>query len=72
MRSAAYLAVAVLLLLVQSNLFRVLGPLSHMLGDRFMYAVSASYLGAVAPGTGDNAGGLLVQAAVGWRFWPGR
>jgi hypothetical protein len=38
----------------------------------FMYAVSAAYLGAVAPGTGDNAGGLLVEIAGGWRFWPGR
>ena len=43
-----------------------------MLGDRLMYAVSASYLGAVAPGTGDNAGGLVLEVAVGWRFWPGR
>jgi hypothetical protein len=43
-----------------------------LVGDRLMYAVSASYLGAVAPGTGDNAGGLLLQASIGWRFWPGR
>ena len=43
-----------------------------MLGDRLMYAVSASYLGAVALGTGDNAGGLMLEISVGWRFWPGR
>jgi hypothetical protein len=43
-----------------------------LLGNRLMYAVSASYLGAVAPGIGDNAGGVMLQASVGWRFWPGR
>lgn len=43
-----------------------------MLGDRLIYAVSASYLGAVAPGAGDNAGGLMLEMSLGWRFWPGR
>jgi hypothetical protein len=42
-----------------------------MVGERFMYAVSAAYLGAVAPGTGDNAGGVMFEIAGGWRFWPG-
>jgi len=44
MRSAAYLGVAVLLILIQSNLFRVLGPLSHLLGDRFMHGITPSLL----------------------------
>lgn len=39
------------------------------LGERFMYMVDASYLGAVAPGVGDNAGGLAIEIGVGWRFW---
>lgn len=43
-----------------------------MIGDGLMYAVSASYLGAVAPGSGDNAGGLVLDVTVGWRFWRGR
>jgi hypothetical protein len=43
-----------------------------MVGDGCMYAVSASYLAAVAPGIGDNAGGLMLDVSVGWRFWPGR
>lgn len=38
------------------------------LGPRLLYQVGASYLGAVAPGVGDNAGGLLLQASLGWRF----
>lgn len=42
------------------------------IGDGLMYAVSASYLGAVAPGIGDNAGGLELELSIGWRFWPGR
>jgi rod shape-determining protein MreD len=44
MRSAAYLGVAVLLLLVQSNLFRVLGPLGHLIGDRFTHGATPSLL----------------------------
>ena len=37
-------------------------------GTRLLYQVGASYLGAVAPGIGDNAGGLVLQASLGWRF----
>lgn len=37
------------------------------LGKRFTYQLSGAYLAAVAPGVGDNAGGLVVQAALGWR-----
>lgn len=38
------------------------------LGAHLVYNVSASLLGAVAPGPGDNAGGAVLQAALGWRF----
>jgi hypothetical protein len=38
------------------------------LGAHAIYSVSVSYLGAVAPGVGDNAGGLSVWGAIGWRF----
>lgn len=42
MRTTAYLGVAVLLLLVQSNLFRILGPLGDLLGPRFVHGVTPS------------------------------
>ena len=41
-----------------------LGVLGH-LGDGFVYRVSATYLGAVVPGTGDDLGGLVLQLGVG-------
>jgi rod shape-determining protein MreD len=44
MRSAAYLGVAILLLLIQSNLFRVLGPLTSLLGERLMHGATPSLL----------------------------
>lgn len=42
MRSTAYLGVAVLLILVQSNLFRVLGPLGAWIGPRFVHGATPS------------------------------
>jgi rod shape-determining protein MreD len=44
MRSAAYLATAVLLLLVQSNFYRVLGPLGELVGDRLVHGATPSLL----------------------------
>ena len=44
MRSAAYLGVAVLLLLIQSNLFRVLGPLGHVVGEHWLNGATPSLL----------------------------
>jgi hypothetical protein len=38
------------------------------LGSRIVYTIDASYLAAVAPGTGDNAGGLVLEASIGWRI----
>jgi rod shape-determining protein MreD len=62
-RSAAYLGVAVLLLLIQSNLFRLLGPLSHVLGDRITHGATPSlllpmvvYLGVYEPSMAKGAG----------------
>nr|PZN17609.1 MAG: hypothetical protein DIU78_24215 [Pseudomonadota bacterium] len=40
MRSAAYLLVAVLLLLVQSNLYRVLAPLGSLVGEGLLHGVT--------------------------------
>jgi len=40
MRSAAYVAVAVLLLLLQANLYRFLGPLGALLGWRWIHGVT--------------------------------
>jgi rod shape-determining protein MreD len=42
MRGAAYVAVAVLLLLVQANLYRVLGPVGSLLGWRWVHGATPS------------------------------
>jgi rod shape-determining protein MreD len=44
MRSAAYFGVAILLLLVQANLFRVLGPAAQLFGERFLNGATPSLL----------------------------
>jgi hypothetical protein len=41
------------------------------IGKWLIYAVTASYVGAVAPGIGDNSGGLVVGASMGWRWGDG-
>jgi hypothetical protein len=41
------------------------------LGSRTLYSIGVAYLGAVAPGTGDNAGGLQLEVALGWRLLDG-
>jgi hypothetical protein len=38
------------------------------IGERALYRVGASYLGAIVPGTGDDLGGLVLQLALGARF----
>jgi rod shape-determining protein MreD len=40
MRSAAYLLVAVLLLLVQANLHRVFGPIGGVIGERWLHGMT--------------------------------
>jgi rod shape-determining protein MreD len=40
MRSAAYIAVAVLLLLVQANLYRFFGPLGAFVGQRWVHGLT--------------------------------
>ncbi len=42
MRSAAYLGVGVLLILIQSNLFRLIGPLSSLIGARWVHGITPS------------------------------
>jgi rod shape-determining protein MreD len=70
MRSAAYLGVAVLLLLIQSNLFRLLGPLSTLLGDRLTHGATPSlllpmvvFLGVYEP---SMAKGAALSCAMGY------
>lgn len=70
MRSAAYLGVAMLLILIQSNLFRLLGPLSHLLGDRFTNGLTPSlllpmvvFLGVYEP---SMAKGAALSSAMGY------
>jgi rod shape-determining protein MreD len=70
MRSAAYLGVAVLLLLVQSNLFRLLGPLGHLIGERFTHGATPSlllpmvvFLGVYEP---SMAKGAALSCAMGY------
>jgi rod shape-determining protein MreD len=42
MRGAAFMGVAVLLVLVQSNLYRVLGPLGELFGTRWTHGLTPS------------------------------
>lgn len=70
MRSAAYLGVAVLLLLIQSNVFRVIGPLGDLLGDRVAHGATPSlllpmvvYLGVYEP---SMAKGAALACAMGY------
>jgi rod shape-determining protein MreD len=63
MRSAAYLGVAMLLLLIQSNLFRLLGPLGDLIGDRLTHGATPSlllpmvvFLGVYEPSMAKGAG----------------
>ncbi len=70
MRSAAYLGVAVLLLLIQSNLFRVFGPLTALLGPRLTHGATPSlllpmviFLGVYEP---SMAKGAALSCAMGY------
>jgi len=70
LRSAAYLGVAVLLILIQSNLFRVLGPVSHLLGSHFISGMTPSlllpmvvFLGVYEP---SMAKGAALSCAMGY------
>ena len=38
------------------------------IGDRLMYRASATYIGAIVPGTGDALDGLVFQVGLGWLF----
>jgi hypothetical protein len=40
----------------------------HPLSKRWHMQVTASYLGAIVPGTGDDLGGLILQAGLGKSF----
>ncbi len=40
----------------------------HAISKRWLVQVSASYLGAIVPGTGDDLGGLVLQAGIGKTF----
>jgi len=62
MRSTAYFGVAVLLLLVQSNLFRLIGPLGALVGARWVHGITPSlvlplviFLGVHEPSTSRGA-----------------
>jgi rod shape-determining protein MreD len=70
MRGAAYIAVAVLLLLVQANLYRVFAPLADWFGPRFLHGVSPNlvlplvvFLGVHEP---SMTKGALLAFAIGY------
>jgi rod shape-determining protein MreD len=70
MRSAAYLGATVLLLLIQSNLFRVLGPLGSLIGTRLTHGATPSlllpmviFLGVYEP---SMAKGAALSCAMGY------
>jgi rod shape-determining protein MreD len=70
MRSAAYIFVAILLLLLQSNLYRVIGPISELAGPRFTHGITPGlalplvvFLGVHEP---SMAKGALLAFAIGY------
>ncbi|MGC4092040.1 MAG: hypothetical protein QM756_29990 [Polyangiaceae bacterium] len=70
MRSAAYIGVAVLLLLVQANLYRFLGPLGTLLGWRWVHGVTPNlvlplivFVGVHEPSASKGA---LLSFAIGY------
>jgi rod shape-determining protein MreD len=70
MRSAAYLGVAVVLLLIQSNLYWVLGPLGRLLGGHVLSGATPSlllpmvvFLGVYEP---SMAKGAALSCAMGY------
>lgn len=70
MRSAAYTAVAILLLLVQENLFRLVGPLSDWVGGAWVHGVTPGlalplivFLGVHEP---SMPKGALLAAIIGY------
>ncbi len=44
------------------------GVMGH-LGDKWLYRASATYLGAIVPGTGDDLGGVVLSIGVGRRLF---
>src|ERR1043165_1882657 len=42
MRSAAYLGLALLLILVQANLYRLIGPIGALVGARWVHGITPS------------------------------
>jgi len=70
MRSAAFLGVAVLLVLLQSNLYRLIGPLAELIGPRWTHGVTPSlvlplvvFLGVHEP---SMARGALLAFGIGY------
>lgn len=70
MRGAAYVLVAILLLLVQANLYRILGPLSGVISSRWLHGLSPDlalplvvFVGVHEP---SMAKGALLAFAIGY------
>lgn len=70
MRSAAYVAVAVLLLILQANFYRVLGPIGSVLGWRWVHGVTPNlvlplivFVGVHEP---SSAKGAVLSFAIGY------
>lgn len=70
MRSAAYVAVAVLLLLLQANLYRLFGPIGALLGPRWVHGVTPNlvlplivFVGVHEPSASKGA---LLSFAIGY------
>lgn len=70
MRSAAYLGLAVFLLLVQSNLYRVIGPLGALVGPSFVHGITPSLVLPLVVFLGVHelsmARGALLAFAIGY------
>jgi len=70
MRSAAYLGLAVFLLLVQSNLHRIIGPLGALVGPSFVHGITPSLVLPLVVFLGVHelsmARGALLAFAIGY------
>jgi len=70
MRSAAYLGLAVLLILVQSNLHRVIGPIGALVGPRWVHGITPSLVLPLVVFLGVHelsmARGALLAFAIGY------
>ena len=70
MRNLGFFAVAALLILVQSNLFRLLGPLGSLLGAHWVHGATPSLALPLVIFTGCSAGVCGMALSPTNCIWP--